>query len=968
MDEKKKRRKDAFAGTELGGLDKYGQRNSDAIRAARIEDADRRIREFASREKTLEWAHEAIGFCERESRFGADIATDSIGVQDLPRIKAEAEAIIAAEEKKTADTARRARETEAEAKRRAEEARLEAERLAAEKKRKEEEARVEAARRAAEEREEAARRAAEERAEAERCAAEERAAAARRAEEERAEAARREREAADAKAAQKAAQIRDTDALILALDAAPRSRYWCEEVYAADKQVKALPSAVKVALKNLPKLESMLREAQGVAEAAKIDEKILALKRTSVHNKTWASNVLDVFALVNDDNRTHLLEMATLDGYVSVAYAVIREPEIVIVRRGLDTLERDLFAGVGLEATQYNECKKTFAEVKRTFDAIDYDMGLYVDDANARYCAVRDMLAVEEKRQKDIAAEEARRKEEERRRKEAHEAKMRAEEEARRRAEREAAEIAKKAKQEEERARELALAEEKRRIDLARERARRRKRFWIRTTVVSGIVLALAALVLTIIFSATARPWVIAALIALVYTAGIFLLYEVSDVAAGWVHFGISLPLIPTIIVLLAVARGDMCVYALGLSVAMFAASMVILWKQIADISPNVYANTENCVFLCGQIFAVGSGALLSLAVGLLFFTGIGIAIAIAAGILLTYLASVFTYLSTGEYYQNDMCSGWFLTFDIVFLLTGFIFAFIGLEFCIIGMGLALAALAESIVATATGRDIGILIIVASAIVLATATLTFFFMHDALAGGAEYIIKDGVLVDYYGTEEVLDVATLAEEAGVKITAVGKGAFANKGPRQHLREVVLPEGILTIRESAFKDCAVLEKITLPQSLETIEASAFRGCAHLRSVEIPAQVKELGDYTFAYCSWLETVTLPDAMTKIGDWCFTECAALERIVLPRELRTLSANAFYNSGLCEVELYNKVQYIGFDALDGTPTYLQVSFHGTETEWNRITKETTWAMHWAGGDDAFEVIYHDADCADCAA
>ena len=85
---------DLFSDESFGTFSSYSQRNQEAVRAERASDADKRIAEFASRKKTLEWANEAIDFCRRESEAGKDIADISTGIQDLPRILAEAEAII----------------------------------------------------------------------------------------------------------------------------------------------------------------------------------------------------------------------------------------------------------------------------------------------------------------------------------------------------------------------------------------------------------------------------------------------------------------------------------------------------------------------------------------------------------------------------------------------------------------------------------------------------------------------------------------------------------------------------------------------------------------------------------------------------------------------------------------------------------------------------------------------------------
>ena len=96
----KKNNKDAFADFSLGGGDKYLKRHQDALRMERAEAVDKRISAFDARKKDLDWAHEAIDFCDRETSANKDIADLSKGVQELPRIKQEAQDILNAHARK----------------------------------------------------------------------------------------------------------------------------------------------------------------------------------------------------------------------------------------------------------------------------------------------------------------------------------------------------------------------------------------------------------------------------------------------------------------------------------------------------------------------------------------------------------------------------------------------------------------------------------------------------------------------------------------------------------------------------------------------------------------------------------------------------------------------------------------------------------------------------------------------------
>ncbi len=66
-----------------------------------------------------------------------------------------------------------------------------------------------------------------------------------------------------------------------------------------------------------------------------------------------------------------------------------------------------------------------------------------------------------------------------------------------------------------------------------------------------------------------------------------------------------------------------------------------------------------------------------------------------------------------------------------------------------------------------------------------------------------YQIQDGVLIRYMGREE---------------------------------ETVVPAGIHTVGEGAFKGCVSLKKVVLPSGLQCIMGDAFKGCRRLEEVVI------------------------------------------------------------------------------------------------------------------------------------
>ena len=92
-----------------------------------------------------------------------------------------------------------------------------------------------------------------------------------------------------------------------------------------------------------------------------------------------------------------------------------------------------------------------------------------------------------------------------------------------------------------------------------------------------------------------------------------------------------------------------------------------------------------------------------------------------------------------------------------------------------------------------------------------------------------------VLTDYIGSN---DIEKLIVPDGITETAYGVLRELNA------REVILPDGFVSLAGSSFADCCRLQKVTLPESLRTIEQMAFQDCRALNQLYIPEGVTKIG----------------------------------------------------------------------------------------------------------------------------
>lgn len=109
-----------------------------------------------------------------------------------------------------------------------------------------------------------------------------------------------------------------------------------------------------------------------------------------------------------------------------------------------------------------------------------------------------------------------------------------------------------------------------------------------------------------------------------------------------------------------------------------------------------------------------------------------------------------------------------------------------------------------------------------------------------------------------------------------------------------KEVVIPDGVTSIRSAAFAMCSSLASIVIPDSVTTIEKRAFYACTSLTSIVIPISVTTIEMSAFYECTSLTAFIFPDSVTSIGAMAFQRCTSLVSIVIPDSVMAIEARAF--------------------------------------------------------------------------
>ena len=200
-----------------------------------------------------------------------------------------------------------------------------------------------------------------------------------------------------------------------------------------------------------------------------------------------------------------------------------------------------------------------------------------------------------------------------------------------------------------------------------------------------------------------------------------------------------------------------------------------------------------------------------------------------------------------------------------------------------------------------------------------------------------------------------------------------------GDVSHIKSVTIPSSIISIENSAFRNCTSLKNVIFAEGskLTSIEAQAFCGCTSLTSITIPESVTSIGSSAFQGCTSLKSIIISSNVTSIGKGAFNGCSTLESITLPFIGATLNDTeytyigyifgaSYYNqsgyvpsslktivltgctkiggsafcgcTSLTSITIPESVTSIGWRAFGDCINLKDVYFAGTQAQWNNIS------------------------------
>ena len=160
------------------------------------------------------------------------------------------------------------------------------------------------------------------------------------------------------------------------------------------------------------------------------------------------------------------------------------------------------------------------------------------------------------------------------------------------------------------------------------------------------------------------------------------------------------------------------------------------------------------------------------------------------------------------------------------------------------------------------------------------------------------ITSDGILKKYRGNDTDVVIPDGVRE-------IGESAFVDlKGVERMLMEcedydapemetLTIPDSVTSIRSYAFAYCQNLAEVNLPDSVVSIGDRAFEGCEALKEIRLPEKLTRIEEYTFFLCENLRTVKIPEGVTYIGKGAF-EMTDLRKVRIPKGVTEIGKDAF--------------------------------------------------------------------------
>lgn len=203
------------------------------------------------------------------------------------------------------------------------------------------------------------------------------------------------------------------------------------------------------------------------------------------------------------------------------------------------------------------------------------------------------------------------------------------------------------------------------------------------------------------------------------------------------------------------------------------------------------------------------------------------------------------------------------------------------------------------------------------------------------AANSDFVIENGVLKEYKGTDENVVIPN-------GVTEIGYGVFREN---DNIQSVEIPDTVKRIGMSAFSFCSNLSTVNISQGVTEIAAQAFDGCTNLSNITIPKTVTEIDYFAFSGTKWLEQKQdeRKDHLVIINNSILYEgTKASGAITIPDGIMLVCPYAFYyNDNITSIVVPKSVNICDTRCFGGCTSLKTITFKNKDTkmnyDWGRV-------------------------------
>ena len=186
---------------------------------------------------------------------------------------------------------------------------------------------------------------------------------------------------------------------------------------------------------------------------------------------------------------------------------------------------------------------------------------------------------------------------------------------------------------------------------------------------------------------------------------------------------------------------------------------------------------------------------------------------------------------------------------------------------------------------------------------------------------------------------------------------GNYESTNKSPfydSSLVKSVVISEGITVVGEYAFVFCNNLKTATLPTTLTNIKRNGFmphiddfyyhQHLYGLTTLKLPNKVAEIAKFSFSGTA-IKEVTIPSSVMAVGEEAFGECQNLETVRMGGKI--IGTKMFVRCvNLKNFTITKNCTQINSHCFNYCESLTTISYEGSISDWNSVTKQSNWDGH----------------------